>query len=223
MRKLLLGITMVATAVLFGVAVLPSASGQGNENNITLCHGTSAVNNPYTVITVDTSGAGGQQQIFGANGHASHTGAIFDADTNVNGDAWGDIIPPFPDPDGAGPFQGFAGLNWTAEGQAIQANGCVPPVTTTPPPTSTTPPPTTTEPPTTTPPPPTTTEPPTTTAVPPTHSTQPPNPPNDQPPDSPRLAFTGSEDLVWIGLAALALLTAGLGLLRWGRREDGSG
>ena len=110
-----------------------SAVPPGNENNITLCHATAAVNQPYVVITVDTSGAGGQQQIFGQMGHASHTGAIFDPATNVNGDNWGDIIPPFPDPDGAGPFQGFAGLNWAA-GQGINEAGCVVAIPTTPPP-----------------------------------------------------------------------------------------
>jgi hypothetical protein len=225
MKKLLVIVTLSSVAVL-GLAAsaqFADATPPANENNITLCHATAAVQIPYVVITVDTSGTGGQQQIFGPQGHASHTGAIFDPATNVNGDNWGDIIPPFPDPDGAGPFQGFAGLNW-AEGQEINEAGCVVTVTTTvttppppPPPTSTTPPPSTTTPPVTTTTATTTTPPPATTPPPGGGGGNPPpnqGPPNNQPP--PDLAFTGFEVQPWMWIVAALLLLLGSTMLMRG-------
>ncbi|HEY3290861.1 MAG TPA: hypothetical protein VGK87_12090, partial [Anaerolineae bacterium] len=49
------------------------------------------------------------------SGHMSHIGGVFPAA------GWGDIIPPFTN-NGVS----FAGLNWTAAGQAVWNNQCVP-------------------------------------------------------------------------------------------------
>ena len=90
------------------------------DKKIEICHATSAVVNPYNKISVSTNAAdgiagnsGGQADHFG-----EHTGPIFDPLTNINGDDWGDIIPP---------ITGIHnGLNWTTQGQAIYNNGdCV--------------------------------------------------------------------------------------------------
>jgi len=79
------------------------------KEKVTICHGTSAVNNPYVQNRPAVEGD--------ISGHADDDGAIFDPNTNVNGDHWGDIIPPVPSVD-------FPGLNWDAAGQAIWENGC---------------------------------------------------------------------------------------------------
>jgi len=91
------------------------------EDKVDICHATSAVVNPYNKISVSTNAADGG----GDNGDHfdEHNGPIFDPLTNVNGDDWGDIIPPI-----AGAHNG---LNWTAQGQAIyNTRDCayVPPV-----------------------------------------------------------------------------------------------
>jgi LPXTG-motif cell wall-anchored protein len=84
-------------------------------------------------------------------GHGTHVGAgVYPIRP------WGDIIPPFYYTDYYGNVVHFPGLNYTADGAAILANGCsvdfeeVEPPPTTPPPTTpeetpTTPPPTTPE------------------------------------------------------------------------------
>jgi hypothetical protein len=95
-----------------------------------------------------------------------------------------------------------------------------PPVTTTPPPVTTTPPPVTTTPPppvTTTPPPPVTTTPP----PPPVGGPGPGNPPNNPPANNPpsTLAFTGPEAALPIGALAVALATAGTGMMWLGRKR----
>jgi len=69
---------------------------------VTLCHRTSAKNNPYVELTVS------QSAVDSKNGHDTHTGGLFPTSH------WGDIIPP---------FNGYAGLNWPA-GASILANGC---------------------------------------------------------------------------------------------------
>jgi hypothetical protein len=98
-----------------------------------------------------------------------------------------------------------------------------PPVTTTPPPVTTTPPPVTTTPPppvTTTPPPPVTTTPPPPVGG-PGPGNPPGNPPNNPPPANPpsTLAFTGPEAALPIGALAVALATAGSGMMWLGRKR----
>jgi hypothetical protein len=74
---------------------------------LTICHRTNSNTNPYVEITPSINGV--------INGHEGHTGPIWDPTLKAQHIKWGDIIPP---------FTGFAGQNWTAEGQQILANGC---------------------------------------------------------------------------------------------------
>lgn len=78
------------------------ANGNGNNNGdhkkITICHATGSSTNPYVVITISLNGL---------NGHVGHQ---HDEDIIPPND--GTILP--------------GGQNWTAEGQAIFNNDCVP-------------------------------------------------------------------------------------------------
>jgi hypothetical protein len=68
---------------------------------VTICHGTGSASNPFVQITL--------------NERAVREGRGHNRDGHQSGQ---DIIPPGPhDPDGR---------NWTAEGQAIHDNDCVP-------------------------------------------------------------------------------------------------
>lgn len=86
-------------------------------SQVTICHRTDAVNNPYEKITVDASAVDGE----GNNDHTSHTGPVATSEAVAqslkdNHENWGDIIPPTDnDPDG---------YNWTTEGQAVYNNDC---------------------------------------------------------------------------------------------------
>jgi hypothetical protein len=75
--------------------------------SVDICHATSSTSNPYESLTVS--------KITIETGHLSHTGGVFP----VAG--WGDVIPPFTD-NGVS----YAGLNWTAAGQAVWNNHCIP-------------------------------------------------------------------------------------------------
>ena len=66
------------------------------DHRVTICHATGSATNPYVVITPAKAAV--------INGH----GGDWHQDAR-------DIIPP---------FEGFAGLNWDAEGQAIFNAGC---------------------------------------------------------------------------------------------------
>jgi hypothetical protein len=103
-----------ALAAVGGLSVLGVTAISGADSaphKVTLCHATDSVSNPYDLITVDYHGA--------VDGHAGHTGPLFSPDQASQG--WGDVIPPFD----FGPDGTFAGMNWSADGQAILANGCV--------------------------------------------------------------------------------------------------
>jgi hypothetical protein len=127
----------VALATMSWVVMASMASAAPDAlTGVTICHATGSNTNPYVTNSPSTIGD--------FNGHAGHTGPIWDPTAGPSQPTWGDIIPPLTVLDN-GVF--FAGLNWTAAGQAIWNNGCAPVPTTT---TTTTPPTTTTRPATTT-------------------------------------------------------------------------
>jgi len=133
------GIGLVGGPLIAGWMLLPIASATPSDK-VMICHATSSMSNPYTVNSVDTSSVDEEGNKF-LNGHGDHTGPVFDS---VNPPAsWGDIIPPFTDPESE---KSFPGLNWPA-GEAIWSNGCqVPTMSPTPTPTETSPSPTETSP-----------------------------------------------------------------------------
>ncbi len=170
------GIGLVGGPLIAGWMLLPIASATPSDK-VTICHATSSTSNPYTVNSVNTSSVDEEGNKF-LNGHGDHTGPVFDP---ANPPAsWGDIIPPFTNPETG---NSFPGMNWPA-GEAIWANGCqVPtmspsPTMTSPTPTDTSPTPTETSPtPTETSPTPTETSPtPTETSPSPTETTVSPSP-----------------------------------------------
>jgi len=82
--------------------------------------GAGAQGNPYGPSALEVSVA----SIFSTNGHDTHNGPVFN---NTNQDFWGDIIPPFYYEAGTGrdkEVKYYAGMNWTAAGQAIYNADC---------------------------------------------------------------------------------------------------
>jgi hypothetical protein len=115
------------------VATLPFASVVTAENSpdVTICHRTNSVTNPYDTETVDESSVDGNSGNDNGYGDhlAEHTGPVFDFNNPPppphNGDQWGDIIPPF-DENGDSRADTSLTLNWSAAGQAIFDNDCAP-------------------------------------------------------------------------------------------------
>ncbi|MGI8797421.1 MAG: hypothetical protein ACR2IR_12710 [Acidimicrobiia bacterium] len=113
------GFVAIVTAV-GSVGALGASAGQ--EDQVTICHRTDSVTNPYVTITVDESsvdGVAANQQ--GADHFGEHTGPLVtsEAEAQALKDAkteWGDIIPPI-----AGKHDG---LNYAGGGQAILENDC---------------------------------------------------------------------------------------------------
>jgi len=95
----------------WGVLVPPDP----NEvvDKVTICHRTNANTNPYVINEPDANGD--------VDGHADHTGPVWNPTLKPQHIKWGDIIPPFTFDGGT-----FPGLNWTVEGQAIYENDCKP-------------------------------------------------------------------------------------------------
>ena len=97
-------------------------------HQVTICHRTNSVTNPYVIITVDEASVDGDAGNDNGKGDhlLEHLGPVFDANNPPppphNGDQWGDIIPPFYS-DGSTPT-GYPSLNWNAAGQALFENGC---------------------------------------------------------------------------------------------------
>jgi hypothetical protein len=87
----------------------------GIVDKVTICHATDSATNPYVLNEPAADGD--------VSGHADHDGPLFVEGLKGNEKEWGDIIPPFTYDGGSVP-----GLNWSAEGMAIWANGCVAPV-----------------------------------------------------------------------------------------------
>jgi hypothetical protein len=107
LRNAVLGALSVA-------ALSGTSAGAEIVDKVTICHRTNANSNPYVQVTPDVAGV--------LDGHAGHTGSVWDPTLKAQHVKWGDIIPPF-DYDGGS----FPGQNWTPEGKAIYKNDCVPP------------------------------------------------------------------------------------------------
>ena len=115
-----LTLAVAATPLAAGVA---SASQGGEDHKVTLCHRTNSEHNPYVVITIDKAGVY-------KTGHDSHDeGGVYQAGDKARGVRWGDIIPAFdyyatPQDQKDGTVSHYDGLNTTAEGLSVLANGC---------------------------------------------------------------------------------------------------
>jgi hypothetical protein len=112
-----IGATLAALAV-GGIGILSASAAPQDPNNVAICHATNAsdnADNPYNLITPATQGV--------LNGHFTQHNepVIWEPGLKEQGIQWGDIIPANT------PGIPAEGLNWSAEGQAIYNNGCVPP------------------------------------------------------------------------------------------------
>jgi hypothetical protein len=118
-RRIAIGVagTTAAAGTVMVLSTMASTA-SADPADITLCHATASTTHPYQVITVAPNSI--EEKIFGANGHATHTGPVFDPTGGKNQPAWGDIIPAFSYGD---PVVNYKGLN-VPEGQAILDAGC---------------------------------------------------------------------------------------------------
>jgi hypothetical protein len=129
-KRSALGALSVAALVGSSLAIAATTASGDPAANVTICHRTNSVSNPYTMPTVDESAVDGDTGNDNGQGdHTTHTGPVFDFNNPPppphNGDQWGDIIPPF-DENGNPRPEGAPTLNWNAAGQAIFNNDCVP-------------------------------------------------------------------------------------------------
>lgn len=120
-----LAAVFAVSAFLLGKSLTSVFATATNEDNITLCHRTDSVSNPYDTDTVDTNSTD-------AHGHGDHTGSVATSEAVAQAikdshNKWGDIVPPY-DYDffkGQTHYVGhFAGLNWNTDGQAMWNNDC---------------------------------------------------------------------------------------------------
>jgi hypothetical protein len=129
-RSLFGGLAAFAIVTLAIGALLPSLASADKVDsaaNVTICHRTNSVTNPYEKITVAESSVNDPTS---NSDHLSHLGPVFDRTASYppphNGDQWGDIVPPFDENGNARPDTTLT-LNWPS-GQAIFENGCVVPL-----------------------------------------------------------------------------------------------
>jgi hypothetical protein len=113
-RRAAVGALSVAALVSGSLAIGMTTASADAVDQVTICHRTNANTNPYVVNSPDVAGV--------LDGHAGHTGPVWDPTLKAQHVKWGDIIPPFEYDGGS-----FPGMNWDATGQAIYDNGCVPP------------------------------------------------------------------------------------------------
>jgi hypothetical protein len=127
---------MIAVAAFAGATLTVGVTSAGGDPaaNVTICHRTDSVTNPYVTETVDEASVDGDSSNDKGQGDhlLEHTGPVFDSlnppPPPHNGDQWGDIIPPF-DENGDPRPNPSATLNWPgpgAVGAAIFFNGCNP-------------------------------------------------------------------------------------------------
>ena len=102
----------VLTSGFLAAGAVAGGRGSAESGHVPICHRTGSHHNPYVVISPSAAGVYHGHYLQ----HDEH--AVF---PNTASDGkWGDIIPPFQ-------YQGVTySLNWSADGQAIWANGCRP-------------------------------------------------------------------------------------------------
>ena len=111
---------LMAVMVPLGAVGVASASQQGDDHKVTLCHRTNSANNPYVVITIDKAA------VF-KRGHDTHDeGGVYQPGDKEAGIRWGDIIPAFDyfESPKSTTTTHYAGLNNTQAGLDILANDC---------------------------------------------------------------------------------------------------
>jgi hypothetical protein len=127
------GVTAIAGTVMV-LSSLGSTASAAPDASVTLCHATASTTNPYTVITVNADSI--ETKIFGNNGHATHTGPVFDPAGGKSQPAWGDIIPSFVYvQSGSNDEITYPGMNLTSVGLNFLAHDCTfvePPASSTP-------------------------------------------------------------------------------------------
>ena len=136
-KRTIITVASALALVLGGFGASVAAAPQ-EDHKVTICHRTDSVTNPYVQESVDVDSADGNTGNDNGQGdHSEHTGPVATSETVAqalkdNHENWGDIIPQ---------HDNYAGLNWTAEGQAVYNNGCnyATPTTTENPGTTTTP------------------------------------------------------------------------------------
>ncbi|HTK39807.1 MAG TPA: hypothetical protein VL362_02990 [Patescibacteria group bacterium] len=96
-----------------------TSSKHATEHRYTLCHATNSATNPYVKITVD------YDSIVKHHGHGGHDGTIATSvavaqSLKADKTSWGDVIPPIRE-------HGFAGQNYTTQGQKLLNEDCAMP------------------------------------------------------------------------------------------------
>ncbi|MEO5628107.1 MAG: hypothetical protein ABIQ89_04455 [Candidatus Saccharimonadales bacterium] len=118
LKKLLVLVTVVSVMLTFASS---AKAAQVQQPKVTICHATNSVSNPYTKPEVNADSADGDTGNDNGKGdHSTHSGPVATTPQVAQAlknakQSWGDIIPP---------HNNYAGLNWTAEGEAIYNNNC---------------------------------------------------------------------------------------------------
>ena len=134
MKKILLSLAIVVPAVAVVVPQVAVAAPPANSNNVTICHRTHSVTNPYVRITVDQRSVGNANSKHGGGAHDYWASSLYASKPNpnvfnpaktypANDKKWGDIIA-FTDVSGnalTGSALNVAGLNNTGIGAQIYA------------------------------------------------------------------------------------------------------
>ena len=134
MKKFFSCLAIVVPSVAFVVPQVAVAAPPANSNNVTICHRTHSVTNPYVRITVDQRSVGNANSKHGGGAHDYWASSLYASKPNpnvfnpaktypANDKKWGDIIA-FTDVSGnalTGTALNVAGLNNTGIGAQIYA------------------------------------------------------------------------------------------------------
>ena len=101
--KKFLSLSLLVSAGLLAVPRVASAAPPANSNNVTICHRTHSVTNPYVRITVDQRSVGNANSKHGGGAHDYWASSLYASKPNpnvydpsktypANDKKWGDII-----------------------------------------------------------------------------------------------------------------------------------